>query len=230
MDNLQSGSVALSQSQGVFARIIGIFSSPRATMEDIAARPSWVLPLVIMALALGLSGFFLKDLILAQALEEMSKNPNMTEAQIATATKVISLTSSIMPMIFIPVVYLIIAALFLFVGNVILGGEAKFKVPFSVVCWSSLISLLGSFINVPLMLVRGEMTTATSLAFLGGEDKKSGLFFLMSQIDLFNLWWLAVLGIGFAAAYKFTNQKGLVTVFVCWAIFVAVVVGLKAIF
>jgi hypothetical protein len=33
-----------------FARLIGVFFSPKPTFQDIAARPSWLVPVIIMAI------------------------------------------------------------------------------------------------------------------------------------------------------------------------------------
>ncbi len=230
MNTVNSSAVALPQSQSVINRIIGVFTSPRPTMDDIVARPSWILPLLILIVTVGLSGYFLKDLIVDQALAEMDQAGNMTQEQMDAAEPWIERSALIGPAIVSPIIYLILAGVFMFVGNVILGGESKFKIAFSLVCWSGMITLLSSAITIPLMLSRGDMASPTSLAFLAGEDKKSALFFLFSQIDLFYIWWLAVIGIGFAAAYKLTNQKGIVTVLACWAVFLALGMGLKAIF
>jgi hypothetical protein len=186
--------------------------------------------LIIVVAVAGLSGYFLTDLILGQALEEMAKNPNMTQEQMDVASKWIGVSAGVMPVIFTPIIYLLIAGVLLFVGNVIFGGEAKFKTVFSVVCWSGLLTLFTSSVAVPLMLSRGEMVSPTSLAFLGGEDKGTAWYFLTSQVDLFYIWWLVVMGLGFAAIYKFANQKGLVTVFACWAVYLVLSMGLKAIF
>jgi hypothetical protein len=186
--------------------------------------------LVILVIASGISGYLLQDLIVDQALEEMARDGKMTQAQMDATVPWIEKSALFAPLIFTPIVFLLVAGVFMFVGNVVMGGETKFKIPFSVVCWSGIVTLLSTLVNLPLMLSRSDMTSPTSLAFLGGEDKGSPIFFLLSQLDLFYLWWLVIMGIGFAATYKFTNQKGIVTVFACWAVFVALGMGLKAIF
>lgn len=230
MESVKSSAAAVPQSQSVLGRIFGIFTSPRETMDGIVARPSWIVPLVILVVAVGISSYLLKDLIVDQALEGMAQEGKMTQEQMDATIPFIEKSTLFAPLIFMPVMYLLLAGVFMFVGNVILGGETKFKIPFSVVCWSGIVSLLSSIVNIPLMLSRGDMTSPTSLAFLGGEDKGSPIFFLLSQLDLFYFWWLAVLGIGFAAVYKLANQKGIITVFACWAVFIALGMGLKAIF
>ncbi|MGH7491544.1 MAG: Yip1 family protein [bacterium] len=230
METANSSTVALPQSQNLINRIIGIFTSPRATMDDIVARPSWLVPLVITVIAVGISSYLLKELIVDQALEEMARDGKVTQEQMDAAVPWIEKSVLILPLIFMPIMSLLLAGVFMFVGNVILGGEARFKTAFSVICWSGIILLLSSIVNIPLMLSRGDMASPTSLAFLAGDDKGSPMFFLFSQLDLFYFWWVAIMGIGFAAAYKFANQKGIITAFACWAVFIALGMGLKAIF
>ena len=230
METANSSAVAVPQSQNLINRIIGIFISPRPTMDDIVARPSWLVPLIIGVIAVGISSYLLKDLIVDQALEEMAREGKVTQEQMDAAVPWIEKSVLIAPLVFMPIMSLLLAAVFMFVGNVILGGESRFKIAFSVICWGGIVLLLSSIVNIPLMLSRGEMASPTSLAFLGGEDKGSPIYFLFSQLDLFYFWWMAILGIGFAAAYRFTNQKGIITAFACWAIFIALGMGLKAIF
>jgi hypothetical protein len=119
-----------------------------------------------------------------------------------------------------PIIYLIVAGIGMFVGNVILGGETKYSTLFAVTCWSGIISVLSSLINIPVMASRQSMESATSLgSFLATEENKTFLHHLLAQIDLFSIWWVALLGFGVAAAYKFSTKKAMTMVFVVWAIF-----------
>jgi hypothetical protein len=94
-----------------------------------------------------------------------------------------------------------------------------------------MISVLGSIINIPVMANRQVMESATSLSILLSPDAKDTfLYNLLSQIDLFWIWWVVVMGFGLAAAYKFSTRKAMTTVFVLWAIFVAISVGVKSMF
>jgi len=234
MSNLTVGAAALPQSKSVFERIVGIFVSPEPTMQDIAARPSWVLPLIIVALAAALSGFFLKDVILQTEIEKLEQK-NMPAEQIeqarSTMEKVIPYMAAAMPFIFTPLMYLCIAGVLMLMGNVILGGETKFSTLFSVTCWSGVITVLSSLINVPLMINRQTMESATSLSLLLSPDNKdSFLYSLFTKIDLFWIWWVVVLGFGFAAAYKFSTRKAMTTVFILWAIYVVVATALGSMF
>jgi hypothetical protein len=94
-----------------------------------------------------------------------------------------------------------------------------------------MISVLGSLINVPIMAQKLVMESATSLSsLLPSEENKTLLYHLFSQLDLFWLWWVAVIGFGVAAVYKFSTRKAMTTVFTMWVIYVVIAVALKSIF
>lgn len=232
MSTAMASSAALAQPKSLFARIIGIFINPRETMDDIAARPSWIVPMVLLILTSALSVLLLQEAIMDKAVVEMTKsNPNMTQEQIDQAMPFVKGVTWISVLVGVPLINLIFAGLFIFIGNVILGGQTNFKTAFSVTCWSGLISVLGSLILIPIMRASGELISPTSLSFLDSSgDEGSPLFFLFSQIDLFRIWGMIVLGLGFAAAYKFTSQKGIAVAMTVWGIFVVIGTALKAIF
>src|SRR5258708_16135926 len=80
-----------------FARIIGVFFSPKATFEDIAKRPSWILPVVLMAV-LGAGVAFVMNQkvdwrdVASKRIEESSRAANLSaeqkEQQIAMSAKI----------------------------------------------------------------------------------------------------------------------------------------------
>jgi hypothetical protein len=222
------------KAKSTLERIFGVFFSPAETMQDIAARPNWVLPLIILMVAGGLGGYFLTDTILQTQFEQMEKR-NMTAEQIEQARpmmeKMITYTAPLAPLLTTPLFYLVIAGILMFVGNVVFGGETKFSKLFSVTCWSGMISVLGSLVNIPIMVNRQVMESATSLAsLLPAEEEKSFFYNLLGQIDLFWIWWVVVLGFGVAAAYQFTTRKAMTAVFTLWGIYAVAAAALKLVF
>ncbi len=232
--NSSAGAAAMPQAKSPIERLIGVFVSPEPTMQDIAARPTWVVPLIILMLTGALSGYFLKDAILQTQLEGMEKR-NMTAEQIEQARpmmeKMMTYTAPLAPLVTTPIFYVIIAGVLMLVGNLILGGETRFSTLFSITCWSGMVSVLSSAVNVPVMANRQVMESATSLASLFPAEENPSFFHnLLGQIDLFWIWWIVVLGFGIAAAYKFSTRKAMTTVFILWAIFAVVAAAIKSMF
>ncbi len=234
LSNSSVGAAVMPQAKSPLERLIGVFVSPSSIMQDIAARPSWVLPLILVTIVGSVSAFFLKDVILQTQLEAMEKR-NMTAEQIEQARpmmeKMMTYTVPLFLLVTTPLFYLVIAGVLMFLGNVILGGETKFSQLFSITCWSGVITVLSSLINVPIMANKMVMESATSLSsLLPSEENKSLLYHLFSQIDLFWIWWVAVIGFGVAAVYKFSTRKAMTMVFSLWAIYVVIAVALKSMF
>jgi hypothetical protein len=234
LSNSSTGAAVMPQAKSPVERIIGVFISPESTMQDIAARPSWLLPLLIIVIVATAGTFFLKDAILQTQLEAMEKR-NMTAEQIEQARpmmeKMMGITAPLFGALGTVVFYLFVAGLGMLVGSVILGGETKFSTIFAVTCWSGMIGVLSSLVNIPVMAKRQAMESATSLGILLSPDAKGSFFYnLLSKIDLFTIWWIVVLGFGFAVAYKFSTRKAMTTVFVVWAIVAVATAALQSMF
>src|SRR6516164_1489301 len=74
------------KAKGALERVIGVFTSPKETFADIGARPSWVVPLIIV-LVFQLAFMVLVgqhvgwDKIVAQQIEKSSQSQNMSAEQ-----------------------------------------------------------------------------------------------------------------------------------------------------
>lgn len=86
---------------------------------------------------------------------------------------------------------------------VVAGAEATFKQVLAVVAASGVILALRQLFVLPLNYVRESMTSTTNLGvFLPMLPEGSFPARLLGTIDLFVLWWLAVLASGLATTYR----------------------------
>lgn len=218
------------QGLGIIQRLIGVLTSPRATFDDIAKRPTWIFPMILLIVVGATSGYFLQDIVWDNAVEQIQqKNPGMDPSALGTAETITRISTWAAPIVTTPLFYLVIAGLFLFTGNILLGGDGRFKQAFAAVSWSGIVTIVSSIINIPVMVSKGELNSATNLTFLApSAEKESLIFFILSQFDLFLVWWVVVMGIGLAAIYKFTSQKGITVVAIWWVIYLVIATGIKA--
>jgi len=212
-DTIVRPSPAPLPSPGLAARLAGVIFSPRATYEAVAARPRVLGALLTVMLVAGAATFtFLstevgQNVILDEQLTQMENfGFKPSDAQItmmeerAGSSRYFALAGQA---VVIPVITLLAAGLGLTVFNAGLGGNATFKQVYAVVVHSWFLPMLQTVFVLPLNYLTKSMTGSTSLAvFLPMLDKTSFVARFLGQIDLFRIWWVVSLAIGFAALYK----------------------------
>ena len=211
------------------ARFIGVITSPVATFADIVKSPTWLwVLLATIVVTVGIT-FQMVPMIADMTTEEMAKNPNMTEAQIEQAVGFVKMVTPYGPILYIAIWNLILGALMMLVGGLFMGGSSSYKTLFSVACWAGPVMIVTGIIAMIFRMITGTIQSPTSLIFMAPDaERDSAIYFLLTQIDLLAIWYFAIIGIGFAAAYKFTAQKGIVATFLSWAVIILVIAGIKA--
>ena len=130
-----------------------------------------------------------------------------------------------------PVILVIVSAVYLFVGNVVLGGKASFKKVLSVTAWSWLIFSLAGLVMLPLVLSQETMQISFSLAtFMSDESQTTFLYKFLQKIEIFSIWWIAVYSIGLSVIYKMEIKKMTRTVGAVYLIYAVVGSALGAMF
>ena len=221
---------------GAMGRIVGIFSSPRETFENIDRKPTWLVPFIIIVIVTLVLGLLAMDIQIKDRLADMEARDIPAERFEATQRQMegpLKYIGFIVAPIGMLIVWVIIAGILLFVGNTLMGGETKFKKVFSVVAWTSLIGVVGQIVRTFLVLSKGTTRgVGTNLAILLLPTPELGqspsyLYRFLSQFDVFAIWGLALYIIGLAVIYRFTTKKSATLVIGVWAVYVvlAVVLG-----
>jgi hypothetical protein len=133
------------QSMNAFARVVGAIFSPRATFQDIARKPGWLLPiliLVIMNLAVigvftqhvGWRAFIEKqDLQSRRAQQQMAQlTPEKKQQLIDMQVKTAPIFGYVFGVIGVPIVFAIIGAVFMGMFNATASAALDFKTSFSI--------------------------------------------------------------------------------------------------
>jgi len=206
-------SIPAASPKGLVARAVGVIFTPRATYSDIAARPRVVGALLtVLVIVIGATGWFLstpvgQNAYIDQALSSMEgfgrQANDQQMAGIERMAPYAAYVTSAAQLVFVPLVAAIIAGLALALFNAILGGDASFKQVFAVVVHSYFIVALSTLFSMPLFYMRESMASATSLSvFFPMIDEATFVGRLMGSIDLFRIWWIVSLSIGFGVLYK----------------------------
>ncbi|MCF7796397.1 MAG: hypothetical protein K9N11_01250 [Lentisphaeria bacterium] len=133
----------------------------------------------------------------------------------------------------------IFAGLLMLIGNFGLGEKARFFQVFTVVVLSYYIGGNGAMLQMPEGI--GVLETIVKTPLILAKQSSSvylspGLFMentttflgrFMNQLDVFRLWSVAVLGIGFAKIYRRPFSTGIWTVGTLWLVLTALGAGLS---
>ncbi|HPG39720.1 MAG TPA: YIP1 family protein [bacterium] len=213
--NANGNSTAEAKDMSLLSRIIGVFVSPAATFNAIAAKPKWLVPgIILIIISLGTT-YLLSPIISVEqrqkAVEQMEKR-GMEQEQIdeAMAKSEQIMKISLYPTVVISsiIMFVLTAAIWLFFGNVVLGGKAKFEQLLGVVVYRAFIPTVGMLIKAPLMISQKTMNIHFSLAtFMPDSAKDTFLYKVLAQFELFNIWAIIALCIGIAVCAKLPTKK-----------------------
>jgi hypothetical protein len=210
-------------------------------------RPDFLIPLIIsMVSAIVNIEVMLRRIgvgrIIRQSLELSGKATQMTPEQVEQAvSRAAGITAIIMRVggvIAPPLYLLVIAAVGLFIVNVLFGASAKFNVCFSVVCYASLVLLVAAVLGlVMIMLSDVEQFNSDNFVpttvgfFLNPRETSRPLYAIASSFDIFRVWFIAVTSIGLSTATgrKVGTTAILLTYFGIWVLIVLVHAGIVAI-
>jgi hypothetical protein len=211
-----------------FQRIIGVLFSPDATFQSIARRPDWLVPLVLLLLVALAAGIIMAPHMDfgAAAREAMEQNKNVSPEQIDKAVRISASIGKVV-MYIAPVLSLI--GLLVIAGVVLLafrifGGEGDYKQAFSVTCYASMPTIIKSVVTLVIVVAKGGIVPAqamqtivrSNLGFLVDYKTKPMAFALLSSFDIFTVWFLTLLIIGFAYVARVSKVKSAVTIISLW--------------
>jgi len=224
-----------------FARIAGIFFSPQSTLEDIVRRPSWVLPVILMTV-LGAGVAFVMNQkvdwrdVASKRIEENSRAANMSSEQ---KEQQISMSAKISPGaaygfgIAWPILQaLIVAGVMMLAYNLIGGAGAKFGTSMGIVSHAYFPWILYSLLFILILYLKAPGTVdldnpiATNVGAFLPESTPKAVMSLAKSLDIFSIWTLLLISVGFAAASpKKLKGKAFSVAISVWAIYVAIKMG-----
>lgn len=238
LENTQASAIEQPDEPGFFNRLVNIFTNPVKAMESINRVPTWFWALALIVLVSLVVAMVVMPFAMQMQIDIIRNNPNippeqaqMIEQQMSQGGAIQYVGAIFGIIIGLPLVIIIIAAIFYFVGSVLLGGDSTFKKNFSIWIWASCISSLGAIIKLPVMYIKKTaMVTFSPALFLSGDNIGKPIYTLFSNFDFFVIWQLAVFATGYSIIYKFSRAKAFITVGILWAIWIVCHVAFSSVF
>lgn len=233
---------------GAFGRIVGAIVNPRPTFEDIARKPSWLLPLLLITLvSIALTVIMGQRVDWMQVAHQRIEKSHFASAQIdklppdkqqaafnrqAIAAKISNYAIGV---IGTTLLALILSGIYLGLFN-LSGAGLKFRQSFSLVCYGLLPLGIKALLGIPIVLMKDPSAidpqnfVASNLGAFLSSDAPLWQTTLGNSIDLFVLWSIVIIAIAFSAANpkKVSFGKAFAIVFGVFAAFTLFFTGLAA--
>jgi hypothetical protein len=232
---------------GEVGRITGVFIDPKKAFADIAAKPGWIVPIMLLVVAyLAFMYCFTTHVgwehSMRQAMETNSRvqqmDPQQREAALQMQLKFAPIGAYVVGPIAIVVVALIMAGVLLMVCKM-MGASISFKQMFGISAYAMLPGLVSSVLTIIVIFTQNpeNFNLQNPIAFNVGHylepppNTAKALYSLATSIDLFSFWTILLLAVGISVtAKKFPFSKALVAVVVPWVILVALKAGWAGLF
>ena len=230
-------------------KIVGVFSEPANTFTKTAKFPAkttdWILPLVIIMVVSLLSQIVLMtnpsirlaasekgmkmvekqfdaavakgQMTQAQANEQMDKIRDQMNSGFSITKTIISAISIV---ILTFIIFFIVTAVFWIFAKLILKGDGTYKDAMVAYGLPHYISVIQIIVMVILAFAMNKAMSSTSVAAFIDADTSTIGGFLLGKLDVFSIWFYAVVGIGFAKMFKSQSTgKYIALIFGIWIVF-----------
>ena len=220
------------------ARIANVFFSPGKAFADIARRPRWWIPVILIALigTIYLNIFTQRvgwESVIRPAIERSTQTQSMTAQQreqvIATAARLYKYLgyggSAVGTLFYV----FIVAVLLMFLFDTMMSAGIGLKRMMAIVAYGFLPMLIQTGLSMVVLFLKDpdEFNLQYPLMFNVGAylspDSPAALRAFGSSIDLFSLWIIILLAIGISTtARKVSFGKAFAGVALPWALWVCV--------
>lgn len=219
---------------GFLEKLKLLFSSPTALFQSLKRKSSWLPPLitlVVVSIAAGLIAYSdimpsvqedvltymrntpgIPDQVIQQTEEQFDKFEGLDAKAVGNAL--------IGGVVMRALLFFVVVTVIFLIGTIFFGGVMKYAKVMSMYAWVLPIWALGLIIVTPLMIAKGSHSISLSPALLVAPDPTNSLFFLLSNLSIFNFWTIIVLGIGFSVMYGLSRARGITTMFILWGVWI----------
>src|SRR5688572_22607939 len=226
--------------QSGFQRIFGVLFNPVETFADIARRPDILVPLVVTVVISIVSSIVMVPRVdwestirdqMSQTGQEMSREDEDRAVRFGVAlAKAFAYAGPLLGLIML----VIMAAVVLFAFR-LLGGEGTFKQAFSTSLYAWMPLLLSSIISIIVLLAKGTVNAEqlpnlvmSNLSFLTTPRSNPVLYAVLSSIDVFSFWTVALHIIGFSYVARVTKAKSAAVIISLWLVLILAKIGFAA--
>jgi hypothetical protein len=236
---------------GAMSRVVGVFFSPKETFADVARRPSWIVPMLILVLCSLAFNIVLANHVdwVAVTQQNIEKNKfaakqiegldaDKRDAAIARQAVIGKYVRYVRGVVGFPLLAIIGTGIYMLAFNLLGGAGVKFSTAFALASFAHIPLFLKDLLGIPIALLKDasainpENVVASNVGALLGTNAPLWQQSLGATVDVFNIWCMILVAMAFTAANprKLTFGKSLGIVLGVYAVFTLIGVGIAAAF
>jgi hypothetical protein len=217
-------------------RLSGVFFEPSKVFKDLAEHPRFIAPLLIsilvgLTLVYSISTHVGWESTIRQTFANNPRTADLPADQreqlVARGAKAASIFGWVGAVLGAPLSALIIAGVLTGLFNGLLGAELKFAQTFAITCYALLVRAVLAALLILLLYLKPpedfniQVSPFSLAAYLNRQETPKWLMSLAGSLDLFTIWTIVLLAIGFSvAARKISFTKSLAAIAIPWLILV----------
>lgn len=230
-----------------FGRIVGVIFSPKSTFADIVRKPSWLLPVIFLAVLGALVAVVLNQKMdwrdyVSQQIEKSPQaaflSAEQKQRRIEAGAKFAPISAYVFGIPAPLVVVLIVAGVMMLAYNLMVGASVNYTTALAIVSHAFVPAMVGNLLFLLILFLKPpgtldlENPVATNAAIFLPEGSAKWLDALAKNVDLLAIWITLLIAIGFAAVNPKKLQGGtsLAIAFGVFAIYIVIRVGLAFVF
>ncbi len=228
------------------SRLLGIYWEPKPVFEDLAERPRFWVPIVLLTILSIVFLYFFSNVVGWENMmrQEIESSARLEQLSVEQKERIIEQQMKFVPIfgyvggtLGTLITLLVIAAALLGLFKMGGGAELTFKQAFSVCSYSYLPMLLHGILAIVVMHFADPRDfdirnpVAVNLAWvLDKQATPKWLYAASGSVDLFAIWVALLIALGLSVAAKRTFGKSLTLVLIGWGVFIVLKSGWAAIF
>jgi hypothetical protein len=205
-----------------FKRLTGVITNPVAVFEDIRKRPDYLTPILLMLLTSIIAASIIIPIALDVSFKELSeKSPEVADR--IDAMRPISYIAGMVGAAVAPLVMWLIMTALIHVFAGLAGGEGEFKPLLSVLGYAGIPGYLKAIVMAIVAFVTGNPQPKLGLDILFKPEDTVGKIInvVLSNIEILNLWYIALLIIGISVAKEMSRERAVIPWAIWWVIMTA---------
>jgi len=224
-------------------RIVGVIFSPKSTFADIARKPSWQLPVILLAVLGAIVAVALNQKMdwREYVNQQIEKSPRAAalsaeqkQRQIEAGAKFAPISAYVFGIPAPLVVVLIVAGVMLGAYNLVSGANINYKTALAIVSHAFVPAMLGNLLFLLVLFLKPpgtfdlENPVATNVAVFLPEGSAKWLEALAKNVDILAIWITLLIAVGFAAANpkRLPGNRSFNVAFGVFAVYIVIRVGL----